>query len=258
MNQTRFLLFLLVAAACCSGPVYSAQREFGKILDAREGKALAEDVIAQRPEKDAVFYGTLKMRDGDGRRRHVPIKYAIKVGDDGWQGVYETQATNGLPAQRLAIIHKLRQPTQYILTPIASAGISAPDSSVLRGPDASIPFVGSDYWLSDLGLEFLHWPDQRLIKDAKISMRSNRSCKVLESTNPNPTPGDYARVVSWLDAESGAPIYVEAYGKDTKLLKIFSLHKFQKVNGRWHPTDLELRNEKTDSRTSLQLQFETE
>ena len=46
-----------------------------------------------------------------------------------------------------------------------------------------IPFAGSDFWIADLGLEFFHWPEQKVLKK---EFRRNCSCVVLESTNPNP------------------------------------------------------------------------
>ena len=34
----------------------------------------------------------------------------------------------------------------------------------LSGDGTMIPFVGSDFWLGDLGLEFFHWPEQKVLK----------------------------------------------------------------------------------------------
>jgi hypothetical protein len=233
----------------------AADREYGRLFDASEGKALAQDLIAQWPQKDILLQGTLRIRGADGRRTNVPVKYTIRTGAEAWRGTYETAAIGDLPAQRLIIIRRPQQPNQYLFTPTVVA-TSVHEAKSLSGHGASIPFAGSEYWLSDLGLEFLHWPEQRLIKDAKITMRSTRPCKVLESVNPNPELGGYGRVVSWIDAENGAPIYVEAYDQARKPLKVFSLHKFRKINGAWQPTELKIQNQKTDAATILELQLE--
>ena len=89
-------------------------------------------------------------------------------------------------------------------------------------------------------------------------MRFGRPCKVLESTNPQPTPQSYAKVVSWIDSETGALIRAEAYDSQKKLYKIFSLKGFAKIHGQWQVREMEIRNDRTDSRTQLELVFQPE
>ena len=122
----------------------------------------------------------------------------------------------------------------------------------LNGEQATIPFAGTDFWLSDLGLDFLHWPKQRLIRYDKPAMRNTRPCKVLESLNPNLAEKNYARVVSWIDAEYGGVIAADAYDSKGKKFKIFSLKSFKKGQ----VTGMQIRNEKTDTKTYLELQPE--
>ena len=107
--------------------------------------------------------------------------------------------------------------------------------------------------LADLGLEFLHWPEQRLVKN---EMRRGRSCKVLESTNPQPGKGAYSRVRSWIDSESAQLIRAEAYDSENRLLKEFSVGSVKKVRGRWELKDMEIRNEQTDSLTRLEFDLD--
>jgi hypothetical protein len=66
--------------------------------------------------------------------------------------------------------------------------------------------AGSDFRLMDFGLEFLYWPDQRLLKP---EMRRGRSCRVLQSINPRDLPGSYARLVSWIDLETDGLLRAE-------------------------------------------------
>src|SRR5207248_6071884 len=68
-----------------------------------------------------------------------------------------------------------------------------PISRELSGNQTMIPFAGSDFWVADLGLEFLDWPRQRAVQR---EMRKFKSCVMLESVNPNPAPGGYTRVES--------------------------------------------------------------
>jgi hypothetical protein len=124
-----------------------------------------------------------------------------------------------------------------------------------------VPFVNTDFWLADLGLDFLHWPEQRLVPDAKITMRKSTPCKVLDSLNPRASdasgPG-YARVRSWVAIENGGLVYAEAYDRHNKLLKVFEISNVEKVNGHWELKEMKIRNEQTDSVTRLEFDLKVE
>jgi hypothetical protein len=118
-----------------------------------------------------------------------------------------------------------------------------------------IPFGGSDFWAADLGLEFIHWPDQKLLKKV---VRSSRGCSVLESTNPGPATNGYSRVVSWIDSESLGPLHAEAYDAKGNLLKEYDTKKLKKVNGQWQVEEIEICNDQTGSRTRLEFDLKKE
>src|SRR5262249_45666734 len=120
----------------------------------------------------------------------------------------------------------------------------------LDAETAAKAFAGSDFLVTDLGLEFFHWPEQRLIKR---EMRRSRSCKVLESVNPHPEPGAYLRVVSWIDNESSGIVHAEAYDLKNKLLKEFDPKEFTKVEGQYQLQEMEIINRQTGSRTSIEF-----
>lgn len=119
-----------------------------------------------------------------------------------------------------------------------------------------VPFASSDFWLADLGLQFLHWPQQRIVQEARIRMRKGRPCRVLESRNPVAGAKGYVRVVSWIDRETGKPILAEAYGAEGKLMKEFEIGGVTRVNGVWQLKNLEMRNVVEDSVTVLEFQYE--
>jgi len=114
-------------------------------------------------------------------------------------------------------------------------------------------FAGTDFWLIDLGMAFLHWPDQRWIGREK---RRTRTCNMLESWNPMPSPGAYLRVVTWVDEETNGIVRAEAYDFRNRLLKEFSPGSFARVGSRYELRDMEIRNVQTDSRTQLQFNVE--
>lgn len=218
-----------------------------------EAQELLRDILTQTPDKPLIMLGALRHRDGDGKRTEIPLRYSIIPEAGGWRGIYETRPTASRGAERLEIIRRDHQPLEYLHAAAGGPG-AAPQAAVsLRGSSASVPFAASDYWLSDLGLEFLHWPNQRLVREAKIKMRQGRPCKVIESLSPDSSATKYARVLSWLDSETGAPIYAEGFDDKGARIKTFSLHGFAKINGRWQPKELEMLDERTDSKTRLEL-----
>ena len=122
----------------------------------------------------------------------------------------------------------------------------------MKGSKTYFPFGISDFWLRDLGLEFFHWPAQKVLPKT-TSLKRGREYTLLESTNPNPPTNGYARVLSWIDKESGGILAAEAYDANGKLLKEFEPKSFKKVNGQWELSEMEIRNVQTGSRTRLEF-----
>jgi len=221
-----------------------------------EGQNLATDLRSQTPAENLEVNGILKIRDGGGKRTRIPFRYHVVVGDDAWKSIYETEPSNSITAERLVVMRKDLQPNRYFLSRSTGAGGQLGEPVSLSGDKAMVPFANSDFWLADLGLEFLHWPQQRIVKEAKIKMRKGRSCKVLESVNPQPGAAGYTRVRSWIDTETGKPILAEAYGPDNKLMKEFEIGGLTKINGNWELKNMGMRSTKTDSLTVLEFKYE--
>src|SRR5882762_3633062 len=176
------------------------------------GLELAQRVRSMAPHENSRATGVLKIRDRDGKIVEVPVSCQVLAGAQRWQIVYE--AKGNATSEKLSISHAPDPPNEYLYAKPANATVRK-----LAGKEAAIPFAGSDFWLSDLGLEFLHWPKQRLVK---TDMRSSRWCNVLESINPTPGSGNYARVLSWLDKESGVQIMAEGYNAANQRVKEFA------------------------------------
>jgi hypothetical protein len=114
-------------------------------------------------------------------------------------------------------------------------------------------FCQSDFWAVDLGLEFLHWPGQKILRG---DTAHGRLCKVLESTNPDPSTNGYSRVLCWIDNEMLGIVEAEAYDARNKKLKEFSPKDFKKVNGQWQVGSMEIDNVQTGSRTWLKFDLD--
>src|ERR1041385_7615442 len=192
----------------------------------RAGQSLAAELRSLRPSQSAGFGGVLKIRDAQGRPRQVPFTSRITAGETSWTADYDTARTTNQAAEKLRIIHRGSQPNQYFYARAPADGLQS-----LTSEQAAIPFAGSDFYLTDLGLDFFHWPQQRLVKK---EMRKGRPCQVL-SSQPSPGAGTnaYARVLSWIDTETGGLLLAEAYGPGDRLRKEFEVKSFKKVDGQW-------------------------
>jgi hypothetical protein len=199
----------------------------------------------------------MRMRDAQGRRTRTPFRYQVVVASDReWRSIYEIDRAGAMPGEKVVVVHTDGQPTRYLFEGggVPAAGGGAP--AVLTGDRAMVPFANSDFWLADLGLDYLGWPTQRLVDETKVKRRKGRVCRVLESENPAPGAQGYVRVVSWIDLETRKPILAEAYDGRGRLLKEFEIGGLTKVNGRWELKDMEMRSALTDSQTVLEFRYE--
>lgn len=211
----------------------------------KAGQELAHELRNAVPDESAEFTGTLKIRKS-GVENEVPIASKIDVCDAGWSVTYETKGGSSQPPQRLVIEYKLGKSPVYRY----AEGKDLKNLRELKSHELTVPLAGSDFYLMDLGLQFLHWPTQRL---AKIQMRKHRSCRVLESVNPKPETGGYSRVLSWIDVETKGLIIAEAYDETGKDFKRFELDSLEKHHGKWQVRDVEMHNLKAKTRTKLQF-----
>ncbi len=240
-----WLCWALLAGAAGAG-------EDGRDLPSWDGPTLAAQVRNMVPEATEV-QGTLIIRPDAGKRVRLPIRFETIVGEATWRTVYEVR-TNGLPWERLTVLHRLGGANEYWWhRPGEAAGREGLGERV-TSEQAMAAFAGSDFWLADLGLEFLHWPEQRRLKE-EDGMRKSRFCRVLESVNPDPRAGGYHRVVSYIDHEYGGVILARAYDAGRQLVKSFEVDGVAKVEGQWQLKAIEMRDVRRDSLTRIEFDY---
>lgn len=215
-----------------------------------EGKAIVEDLLSRMPPENSQIMGLLKVRASEGSIFEVPVRMTVRVMNDGWQEVYETQPVGQRPGEVFIVNHRAGQTNEYLFGEYKTVQ-EKPAMQRLNPDQLYRPLAGSDFSLIDFGLEFLHWPSQKIVKK---EMRKSRSCRVVESVNPQPGKGEYSRVLSWIDFETSGIILAEAYDARGKLLKQFSIQKFDRKEKRLK--EIEIYNDQTDSRTWLELNLE--
>jgi len=227
------------------------------LADAKiQGCNLARQLLEERPATNFVQSGVLKIRDAKGHRSEIPVKCKIIVTATNWESIYETLPdTNSPGIRKFTVTHGGLSPNGYELAEGSGTVDIAWSTRNLAGPTTMIPFASSDFWIADLGLEFFHWPGQKILKH---EMRRSRPCRVLESTNPDPVTNGYTRVVSWIDNETCGIVQAQAYDARGKLLKEFYPKDVKKVKGQWQVEGMEIDNVQTGSRTRLEFDLKAQ
>jgi len=220
------------------------------------GAALALQLRTQKPTEPLATSGFLRQRNPDGKwRPRVPLQFEVRIVGDSWQSIYRALGADDKPIEILMVTHHESRPNVYEYWRVGVSGSGNADRVALQGDAAAIPFAGSEFWLSDLGLEFLHWPGQNLIGG---QMRKGRACHILESINPSPGMNAYSRVRSWVDVEHCGILRAEAYDENKRLVKEFNIGSFKKVSGKWQLKSIEIRNARTDALTRIEFDLEIE
>jgi len=218
-----------------------------------EGRNLVQQLLAQNQTGNFTNTGVLKIRDRNGKRVETAVVFAVQANPANVVGIYSAKNfRGGSGSQTLCVTHAGTATNIYTLKTDVGGSVTFQN---LTGAQTMIPFADSDFWVADLGLEFLHWPTQKVLKH---EMRRGQACKVLESTNPERSANGYSRVVSWIDNDTLGIVLAEAFDAKGRLLKEFAPKEFKKVNGQWQLQGMEIRNVQRGSRTRLQFDLENQ
>lgn len=216
-----------------------------------QGRQLAQQLLEQQPATNFTQTGVLKIRDSEGKIKDAHISVVLSLATNNWESSYLTTTADKQGVERLIVSHRLNQPNQYFYGRTYWPEQSALAMGKITPEEAAIKtLAGSDFSLADLGLEFFHWPEQKVLPNT-TSLKRSRAYTLLESTNPNSSTNGYSRVLSWIDKETGGILEAGAYDAKGKLLKEFAPKSFKKVNGQWELQEMEIRNVQTGSRTRL-------
>ncbi|HEX7569496.1 MAG TPA: outer membrane lipoprotein-sorting protein [Verrucomicrobiae bacterium] len=259
------VLFLAVVATA-----ETANDSVGAII---QGRKLASQILEQHPTEGFTKSGMLKIRNSSKDSLDIPLKCDVLLSSNSWQNIFTAFFTNHTEILTITVspdiqIYRLGGdfPDQGFMTgsnpnrlgPLTTyhhTGMANRPTNVLnkgKTDYSMIPFANSDFWRCDLGLEFFHWPAQKVLPKT-TNLKRGREYTLLESTNPNPATNGYSRVLTWIDKESGGILEAEAYDMNGKLLKDFAPKSFKKVNGQWELQEMEIRNVQTGSRTRLEF-----
>jgi hypothetical protein len=217
------------------------------------GRALAQRILQQWPAENTTNTGILQTRESSGKRTNLPLTCIVTVnGPISWTSRYEVKSGSNATdtASILLVTHSLTEANRYALY---SGGDTTRDllASSTAADRLAMPFAGSDFSVGDLGLEFFHWPQQKVLKK---EVRRSCGCTVLESTNPDTaSTNGYSRVVAWIDSDSLGIVEAYAYDRQGKGLKYFYPKDLKKVNGQYQVQTMIMENDQADTRTRLEF-----
>jgi hypothetical protein len=207
------------------------------------GQKLAAELRAIKPDMGTNWHGVIKIFGREKKIPPVPVECRVIAGETNWTETFETSPADTNAAEKFMIIFSASGANKYFYARAGKPGERLGETMEISPAQADIPLGGSDFWLSDMGLEFLHWPEQDRLKG---EMRSGRPCYLLISSNPHPAPGGYSRVKTWVEKKSGQPLEAEAYGaaRTNHIVKSFSLEKVaQDKNGQYQVKEMDINGE---------------
>jgi hypothetical protein len=236
-----------------------ARAQTNTLSDAEvQGRDLARQILELHPLTNFTQAGTLKYSNANKHKFEFLFECRTLVWPGTWDSIYNITTTNDCKTSKLLIHHFDQQRNRYEYphhllneVPGLSIGVGAEGTNDSDSNIRSVQFAGTDFWITDLGLEFFHWPAQKILKH---EVRRSRGCAVLESTNPSPATNGYSRVVSWIDEESLGIVQAYAYDARGKKLKEFYPKDFKKdANSQWQVGMMEMDNVQTKSRSRIEF-----
>ena len=202
-----------------------------------EGSQLASTIRELVPEKNVEIRATMEVTVRERKRLNTDVVIQVeKLGQAEWQTTYTAKRDEEI-SEYWRVHHEIGQPNRY-----------EKKSGLPKRAEIYSSLAGSSFFIADLGMDFLHWPSQVVLKTQR---RKSRLCYVLESRNLKPPKGEYHRVVSWVDKKSGGILLADIYSGEAKPVKRFAVKGLTKKNGQWQVDEMEMRDTKTGTRSRL-------
>ena len=206
------------------------------------GFQLARSIRELVPEKNVEIQADMEVIVREGKRLNADIVIQVeKLSQTEWRTVYRFNQDEG-SSEYWRVLHKLEEPNRY-----------KNKSGIAKRTEIYSSLAGSSFFIADLGMDFLHWSNQVVLKTQR---RKSRLCYVLESRNINPAKGEYHRVVSWVDKKSGGILLADIYTEEAKPVKRFTVKGLTKKGGQWQVDEMEMRDTKTGARSRLHFHLE--
>ncbi len=110
-------------------------------------------------------------------------------------------------------------------------------------------FMGSDFTYDDLGNRKPEEDNHKILREEKYR---GEDCYVIESTPKDPDYM-YSKTITWVIKGKWIGLKREFYDEDGEYLKTLNVKKYEKINGVWVLTEVEMDNAQTNHKTIMKL-----
>ncbi|MEN9020078.1 MAG: outer membrane lipoprotein-sorting protein [Verrucomicrobiaceae bacterium] len=198
--MNKFLLITVAVTLASSGPLARAEER----INAEELLRAVRHSTAQNEEL------TLKGQLREGRKKH-PFRMTIRRTQIAF--LFEDKPPHTVVLDLGADRFRLRENHS-----------NGPFTDVAPG-DYGKPIRNSGVNYLDISLAYLYWPDPKYIKEDVVSERITH---LVEVQNPSAT-GPYAKLLIWIDRQTGGLMRMQGYNKAGKLTKRMQVIEVQRV-----------------------------
>lgn len=127
-------------------------------------------------------------------------------------------------------------------------------SSLMNNEERYHDIRGTGVTYDDLSLDFLYWPHPRLAGEETLRGLKTTIIELIPPTDAK-TPYGSARL--WMDQKSGAPLRMEGWNHQGKLLKRFEMIAVQKIDGVWMLKEMRIETLDPESGKAFQRSYLT-
>lgn len=199
----------------------------GRTADVPQTLAAARQQIMTA---DYRFSGHLVRVDASAARTSYGVNIKAHWFPSVFRVLFEVSAPAAARVHVLLEMHPGGMTTIQIAHPGDASPTALPFDKWNDGP------LGEGFSYEDFIDSSYFWPGQTDLGEVKFGARN---CQLLKSTPGAADKTHYASVKSWLDLESGFPVYVEKTLKSSGAVKEFTYFGLRKTEGVWSATQVE-------------------
>lgn len=235
---SRGMMLVVVALACAHGGRAAAT----EAVDDPEARALVVKLREAAP--DTTILAKARLSSSGGWVRDLEMRYK-RLGDERATLVWVT-APSDVAGTRFLFLERTRgEDRQFAYLPKLTKRVVEVMAAARQEP-----FLGSDFYASDLTAPDVDAFTYRFVGDETIGPRATR---LVEAVPKDPATQPYARSVLAIDPEDLLLVRVQTYDRQGDLLKVWTLEKVTKVDGIWTPEIQKMANVQNQSESVLEI-----
>jgi negative regulator of sigma E activity len=205
-----------------------------------EARALVQRVLEAVPK--APFTAKGKLSSDSGERL---LQLSHKRVDDVDFSYMEVTAPSDLDGTRFLLVDRVREPDQQFMR---VRGVQR----VVQVTEQSRkqPFLGSDFYISDMVRPELDAYEYTFVGEEQVA---GRSCKLVQSVPKVAANELYSKTIMAIDPTDLLTMRTQFFDPKGKLLKVWTLDKFEKIDGIWSPLVQKMANVQTGTQSQFEL-----